>query len=233
MPRVAGTEIVLFDFFGTLVDFEPEMNRITYPQSYAFAQECGLDAGYETFVGSWRACTIRLEQQAGADHLEFSMSDVAAAVCAAGSLSLTPEQHDELGQRFVTEWAEHVRPVDGIVAMLERLAGTTRLGVVSNTSDWTLVPAMLDTMGVSELFDVVVLSIEHRYRKPHPSIYQAALDAMAHSGGTVAFVGDSYEPDYVGPRAVGLEAYLIDPAGRHDVPDEHRLQTTLDIESYV
>ena len=233
VPSVAGTEIVLFDFFGTLVEFEHDMGRLTYPDTYGYAEECGLGCGYDGFVERWRSVTDRLEVRAAADHLEFSLDEVAVAVAAELGVEVPAERCRELGQRFVGEWAVHVRPVDGVVEMLGRLAGDVRLGVVSNTSDWTLVPTMLDAMGVTELFDVIVLSIEHVYRKPHPSIYQRALDALRSDSERVAFVGDTYEADYVGPRAVGLDAYLIDPAGRHDVPDEHRLTTVLDIESKV
>lgn len=228
---VAGTEIVLFDFFGTLVEFEHDMMRLTFPAAHAFAAECGLSAGYEAFVEQWMTSTTILEQRAAEDHLEFSMDDVAAAVAEASGLTLSPDQCNELGQRFVAEWAEHVRPIDGVAEMLTRLAGDMRLGLVSNTSDWSLVPTMLAAMGVSDLFDVTVLSIEHVYRKPHPSIYRRALDGMQANGERVAFVGDSFEPDYVGPRSLGIDAYLIDPRGRHDVPDEHRLATILDLES--
>ena len=230
---MAGTEIVLFDFFGTLVEFEHDMGRLTYPDTYAFAEDCGLGCGYDDFVDRWRSITTRLEVRAAADHLEFSLGDVAVAVAQELGVEVAADACQELGQRFVAEWATHVRPVDGVVEMLDRLAGDMRLGVVSNTSDWTLVPTLLDSMGVTELFDVTVLSIEHVYRKPHPSIYQRALDALRSDSERVAFVGDTYEADYVGPRAVGLDAYLIDPAGRHDVPDEHRLTTVLDIESKV
>ena len=68
---------------------------------------------------------------------------------------------------------------------------------------------------------------------PAGGLYQRALDGLRSDSERVAFVGDSYEPDYVGPRALGLDAYLIDPAGRHDVPVEHRLSSVLDIESKV
>lgn len=228
---MAGTEIVLFDFFGTLVEFEHDMSRLTYPDTYAFAEECGFGCGYDDFVDRWRAITYQLEQRAASDHLEFSLDDVAAAVAAELGVDVSEERCRQLGQRFVAEWSTHVRPVEGVAEMLARLAGDVRIGLVSNTSDWTLVPTMLDAMGVTDLFDVTVLSIEHVYRKPHPSIYQRALDALGFDGERAAFVGDSYEPDYVGPRALGLDAYLIDPAGRHGVPAEHRLASVLDIES--
>ncbi len=47
------------------------------------------------------------------------------------------------------------------------------------------------------------------------------------------FVGDSFQNDYMGPRAVGLQALLIDPSALEDVPDEHRLHSILDLRERI
>lgn len=56
-------------------------------------------------------------------------------------------------------------------------------------------------------------------------------DRAVAARGSVAFVGDSHAADYVGPLAAGMDAYLIDPDDRHDVPPDHRLASVLDIEA--
>ena len=86
-----------------------------------------------------------------------------------------------------------------------------------------MVPAFLDRLGVAHLFEAVVLSVDVGYRKPHPAIYRAA------PAGPAIFVGDSYAADYAGPTAAGIPAYLIDPAGTADVPDERRLASVFDL----
>ncbi len=41
-----------------------------------------------------------------------------------------------------------------------------------------------------------------------------------------AFVGDTYDADFVGPQAHGMYAFLIDPDDRYaDVPPQQRLRT--------
>ncbi len=78
-----------------------------------------------------------------------------------------------------------------------------------------------------------MLSIDHGYRKPHPSIYRAALDQLECPPHAAAFVGDSYDADFVGPRAIGMTAYLIDAADKHAVANPWRLSSVLDIEGRV
>ena len=168
-----------------------------------------------------------LEAAAVASRREYSMLDAAAAFAP----DLGADRHRRLVDAFLADWLGGVRPVDGVVAMLERLAARHRLGVVSNTHDPAMVPRLLADLGVADLFDAVVLSVDHGHRKPDPSIYAAAAAAMGCAPADAVFVGDTFEADYEGPTEAGMCAYLIDPGRRHVVPDDRRLGTVLDLEA--
>jgi len=74
--------------------------------------------------------------------------------------------------------------------------------------------------------DAIVGSKAHGRVKPHPSIFEAALQALAVSPDEVAMVGDSYEDDIEGARALGIRAILLDRDGlRPEAPD--RIDTLL------
>jgi putative hydrolase of the HAD superfamily len=51
--------------------------------------------------------------------------------------------------------------------------------------------------------------------------------------GDALFVGDSFDPDYVGPRALGMRALLIDPEGRAPVPVADRLASVLELRGRI
>lgn len=55
-----------------------------------------------------------------------------------------------------------------------------------------------------ELVDAVVLSADVGYRKPHPRIYQAALEALGLAPHEVLVVGDRLLEDVRGPKACGI-----------------------------
>lgn len=68
--------------------------------------------------------------------------------------------------------------------------------------------------------DVAIGSLAHGRTKPHPSIFLAALDALGVAPADAAMVGDSFEDDIEGARALGMTAFLLDREGRFpDVPD--------------
>lgn len=221
---------LLFDFFGTLVAYQPDRARLGYPQTHHMASSFGIRCDHDTFVDTWDESSQSLEQASRRTLREFSMTDAATAFADASDVQLADRQLSELGASFVEEWSQHVHPIPGVAAMIERLARTWSISIVSNTHDVDMVPTMLDRMGISQIVSAVTLSVEHGWLKPHASIYQVALDAVASTSDGAVFIGDSYEADYVGPIQAGMRAFLIDPDHTHDVPDHHRISSILELE---
>jgi FMN hydrolase / 5-amino-6-(5-phospho-D-ribitylamino)uracil phosphatase len=68
--------------------------------------------------------------------------------------------------------------------------------------------------------EAVVDSRSHGRVKPHPTIFQAALAALAVEPEDAVMVGDSIEEDIEGAQALGMRAILIDRADRYPEVDE-------------
>ena len=92
-----------------------------------------------------------------------------------------------------------------------------KLGLVSNTGrdlDEFVRHHGLDV-------DAAVSSGAHGKTKPHPTIFQAALERLAVPAAEAAMVGDSVEDDVEGAKAVGMRAVLLDRENRYpDVDDK-------------
>ncbi len=63
--------------------------------------------------------------------------------------------------------------------------------------------------------DVAIASRAHGRTKPHPSIFEATLDALGVAAAEAVMVGDSIEDDIEGAAQVGLHGILIDRDSRH------------------
>jgi putative hydrolase of the HAD superfamily len=72
---------------------------------------------------------------------------------------------------------------------------------------------------------MTISSCEFGYRKPHPSIYEAAVQRMGVDASEIIFVGDRVEQDVVGPARLGMRTVLTlqyreeDPAAGAIKPD--------------
>jgi len=90
-------------------------------------------------------------------------------------------------------------------ALVER---GVRMGVISN-SDGTL-GEELAHFGLASYFDVVVDSARTGVEKPRPAIFRSALNAAGVRPEDAWHVGDGLINDYLGARAVGMGAILLD-----------------------
>jgi len=238
-------QAVLFDFFGTLVTYQPDRLNLDYAQTARLVHSWGYENASERFAEVWNAVLHTLELTTSGTHAEFSMDDVVVAYEDAEQLNLSTERRSELLDSFMSEWRVGVRPIDGVNEVLFELSGRMQIGIVSNTHQLSLVPGLLAEFGIGVAFDPIVLSIAHGHRKPHPSIYVSALNGLESrrvretpgappvDPSQVLFVGDTYDADYAGPTAAGMQARLIDPHARQSIPSSHRLQSVLDLSEMI
>ena len=117
-----------------------------------------------------------------------------------------PALFEDLYGRFATatawELAAGVRPN---LAYL-RDAGI-RLGVLSNWD--SRLCSMLEDLALRDAFDFLVISYDVGVEKPHPEIFQAALERAGTSPGETLVVGDSWEADIEAAARVGLATLWI------------------------
>jgi putative hydrolase of the HAD superfamily len=91
-------------------------------------------------------------------------------------------------------------------ALLESLRERgLKLGLVSNAFDpaW-LLHRDLEQMGLAELLDVAFFSSEVGKRKPHPAIFERALEALGVAATDAVFVGDRLYEDVRGAGELGM-----------------------------
>ncbi len=81
-----------------------------------------------------------------------------------------------------------------------------KIGLVSNTGRDLAAFVVHHALDV----DAAVSSGAHGKTKPHPAIFQAALDQLGVSAEEAAMVGDSPDDDVEGARALGMRAFLVD-----------------------
>jgi putative hydrolase of the HAD superfamily len=217
---------ILFDFFGTLVDYSASMTEQGYHQTHRLLVSLGVCIDYSEFVESWSAEARAFDERSAIDESEFSMGELSKTFLAR-FMRRAPERHeiDAFVNSYLREWNTGVVYPSTTANIVSRLADYFRLAVVTNTHQLDLVPNHLVAMNIAKYFATVVTSVEVGWRKPHPAIYAEAFDRLRITAAEAAFVGDTYTADYAGPIAVGMAAFLIDPNQENDIPAEGRLRS--------
>jgi HAD superfamily hydrolase (TIGR01509 family) len=105
-----------------------------------------------------------------------------------------------------------------------------RLGCVSNAfMGARVLHAIMEERGLGPHLEMTISSCEFGWRKPHPSIYEAAVAAMGVDASEVIFVGDRVEQDVVGPAKLGMRSVLTLQYRRED-PSESAVRPDAVIE---
>src|SRR5689334_21596628 len=100
---------------------------------------------------------------------------------------------------------------DVLPVLVELRAHRLKLGLVSNTG------RNLDEFVRHHGLDVdaAISSGAHGKTKPHPTIFQAALERLEVVPADAAMVGDTIEVDVEGAKAVGMRGLLLDRENRY------------------
>ena len=139
---------ILFDFFGTLVDYNPSRTGQGFPETHRIIGEMGGHLSYEEFVAVWDRTFSEYERRTALDDREFSMTDVATSVLAAAvDGPVRADEIEALIEVYLAEWSAGVRYLDDVAPLLADLSGDYRLGVLTNTHSAGLVPGHLAAMG--------------------------------------------------------------------------------------
>jgi putative hydrolase of the HAD superfamily len=213
---------VFFDFFGTLVDYDPSVHPANRNAPFEFARRADVRISEDASNAHWQKVWDDLDADAHRTGREFSMHEVAQRFWRSiGSPALGPDSIDALIAEYFEAWTADVCVAAGALDCLTDLAGDHTLAIVSNTHDSRLVPRLARHFGLHAHVSRIVTSVDVGWRKPHPKIYEAALRDCQVSPRNAVFVGDNWTADVEGPRRAGMSAIYVGP------PTEERHAVTL------
>jgi FMN phosphatase YigB (HAD superfamily) len=215
---------VTFDCWSTLI-YEPDPKRSFALRVAAYrdllgeagearsslAVEASLNRAWTRHYEDWTQGRI-----AGAPEVaRWSLEDldVARAVELAPKLAVVLQE---------TQLGLGIASLDGAQELLRGLrAAGIRRGLICDTglTPGSVVRKLLDRAGLLDELEVLVFSDEAGVPKPHPRVFQRALEGLNASAGEALHVGDLRRTDVAGARGVGMATARI--RGHHDDMSEH------------
>jgi HAD superfamily hydrolase (TIGR01662 family) len=108
------------------------------------------------------------------------------------------------------EWAlhHHFEMYDDVPDVLRTIAARgIKIGLISNSH--RPLTSFQSHFELEGLVSATVSSSEHGYLKPHPSIFNAALQLIGVEAKDAVMVGDSLGQDVAGALSVGMRAVLV------------------------
>ena len=217
-------EAVLFDFGGTLVQPKkswPEIRREGVRATYNFLMKSGLKQRFEDYAIVNEKVFKRYAEMEAAE--ERDIPDILKYRELIGELfpSLSRRKQSKLASEtndaFWAVTARSQTPSRRVRVALRKLRSMgLRMAIISNHHNGKSLRGMLRSFGISQYFEVVIVSEEVGVRKPNPKIFRVCLSRLRLRRDQVIFVGDSLLYDVVGARAAGIVSVLY----AEKAPDE-------------
>jgi HAD superfamily hydrolase (TIGR01549 family) len=215
---VAGMTLraVLFDVDFTLCRPGPELSAERYGR---IAERHGITLDTSRYDEAREAAALNLKRHPELLHDDTIWHRFTEEIFLGmgGPEEIASECATEIEEGW--EVSENFELYEDALPVLEELRrADLRLGLVSNG-----IRDLREFVAHHRLdVDAVVGSRAHGFVKPHPTIFQAALEQLGVDAAETVMVGDSLEEDVEGARALGMRAILVDREERH--PDvEERL----------
>ena len=206
--------VVLFDLGNTLFCFDGDWEQVLEDCDRAIARfllSTGLAINEEEFL---RHFTKRLNlyfQDRETDFIEHTTGKVLQDTLAEMGFTTLPlpVQRAALSAYYAISEAHWILEDDAVAMLQELRQGGYHLALVSNASDAQDVFTILKRAQLTEYFEKIIISAEVGIRKPHPRIFQLALDAFNVFPRQAVMVGDTLGADILGANNLGITSVWI------------------------
>jgi 2-haloacid dehalogenase len=197
---------ILFDLDDTLIDFQGSERK-----SLKLCHERHFDPRipYETFLSDYKRINRHLWN-------EVEKGDLSTQAVRSKRFQQLAELYQmafksEIMAGFEQDLVHHCTWVDGAVPLLEELkAANFKIGFVTNGVAH-MQRNKYTNLQLSRFSKTLVISDEVGFAKPHPSIFQHALDLLKTDPRDALMVGDSLTSDGEGARKLGMTFCWYNP----------------------
>jgi 2-haloacid dehalogenase len=197
-------QAVVFDAYGTLFDVHSVATRCDqiFPGRGAELSKLWRSKQLEY---TWLRSLMERYQ-------DFESITGAALIYSCRAMSLSLDDHARLA---LLEEYRRLAPYPEVPAALQSLGGR-KLAILSNGSPGML-QAMVSHAGFASAFHAVLSVHPLRIFKPHPKVYQLAVDELGVTTESIAFVSSNFW-DVTGATSFGFQTFWINRSGAE--PDE-------------
>lgn len=196
-----------FDLFNTLIFARPNtlaeaMDRLTQN-----LHQNDLRVDGDAFRQAHREAAMRLIETARKNGRETHNRFWISAALESLGWTIPPEDARiaEAVEAYFSSFYENCRLIPDTPQMLARLGKGYRIGLLSNFTHAPAALKIIDGLGIRAFFDVVLISGDLGFRKPHLSVFQTLIERLGVDKDQLLYVGDDVEPDIRGAKQAGIQ----------------------------
>jgi HAD superfamily hydrolase (TIGR01549 family) len=211
--QAENIKAILFDLFDTLVltgnDHDCYVNGLV--KMHGSLSYNGLESSFTEFEAAYLkvAEKIYTETATSLEEPHFKTYVVKTLEMLGFKASSEDKAIVQAVREFCKEFNQHIRVDPQAARVLKSLQVNYKIGLISNLSFPESAWELLRKFQLKSLFDFIVISGDMNLRKPHPELFNLALDSLGVTASETMFVGDTPETDIKGALNVGMIPVFI------------------------
>ena len=196
-----------FDLFNTLITVDLKALHEAMNRLILSLQQSGIAIETEAFEKAHGEAAQRFIKETRKDGRETHNRFWICSALQTMGFEIPPDdvRIEKAVDDYFSVFCGHCRPIPGTIEMLEALKDLFRLGLLSNFTHGPAAIRIIDQLGLAPFFDVILISDDLGYRKPHPIVFNRLLNQLDVQRECTLFVGDDSDADIDGARQSGLQ----------------------------
>jgi HAD superfamily hydrolase (TIGR01662 family) len=211
---IPSIQLVIFDLGGTLIyDKDPWPPFFQHADSALTKalREAGLHIEPSSFFHGHRGLLDLYYNRRGNDIEEETTAVLLKQLLEEqGNLNTSDQVIATALRKMYSVTQSNWFPEEDAIPTLQNLKERGfHLGLISNAADDENTQTLIDKGGFRRHLEFILSSAAFRKRKPHPAIFQSALDHFHVKANQAVMVGDLLETDVLGANQIGMKSIWI------------------------
>jgi len=196
-----------FDLFNTLIMAEPGALEEALVRLVADLAKEGIFVEGEPFKEHYRHAALRFIREAHRKGRETHNRFWISAALGEMGCDISPEDPRILSavEAYFSAFFDFCHLIPETVSMLEKLKPSYRLGLLSNFTHAPAALKLMDHLDLARFFEVVLISGDIGFRKPHPLVFDRLIHCLGVDGKEILYVGDDPAADIQGALNAGIQ----------------------------
>jgi len=196
-----------FDLFNTLITMEPQGLDEANRRLMQSLRQSGFAFENDRFKQAYRSAYIGFLEESRRNGRETHNRFWISAALETQGYKAPP---DDLNiavavDAYFSAFCQFCFLLPGTRETLRVLKKSYHLGLLSNFTHGPAAREIIERVGLSEFFEVVLISGELGYRKPHPLVFDRLIEDLWLEKDQILFVGDDPEADIAGAKQAGIQ----------------------------
>ena len=199
-----------FDLFNTLVTAELKTLGEAMRRLSKSLQRMGFKVENDIFKEAYKEAVMKFVKKAQKDGRETHNRFWISAALQRLGYDISPDDRRiaVAVDGYFSAFFPHCHLIPGTKQILSTLRDRYRLGLLTNFTHGPAARKIIDNLGLCTFFDVVLISGELGFRKPHPFVFHQLIEHLKVRNDQAIYIGDDLESDIKGAQRAGLRPVL-------------------------